>query len=98
MAGDISGATVVREGGPNKMKQYERHLDANGNPYVPTDSPGYMTTRLPLLNKRSGFSADQRRELGLTGLIAPHTSTLEQQVERAYSNFKRFMTRLDKHV
>lgn len=80
------------------MKQFERHLDENGNPYVTTELSGYMITRLPLLNKSSGFSADERRELGLTGLIAPHISTLEQQVERAYSNFKRFMTGLDKHV
>ena len=80
------------------MKQFVRHVDENGNPYVTTELSGYMITRLPLLNKSSGFSADERRELGLTGLIAPHISTLEQQVERAYTNYKRFMTGLDKHV
>ncbi len=80
------------------MKQFERHVDDQGNPYVTTDLSGYMITRLPLLNKSSGFSAEERRELGLTGLIAPHISTLEQQVERSYANFKRFPTGLDKHV
>ncbi len=80
------------------MKQFERRVDEQGNPYMTTELSGYMITRLPLLNKSSGFSADERRELGLTGLIAPHISTLEEQVDRAYANFKRFVTGLDKHV
>src|SRR5690606_17098062 len=80
------------------MKQFERHVDDQGNPYVTTDLSGYMITRLPLLNKSSGFSAEERRELGLTGLTAPHISTLEEQVDRAYANFTRSLTGLDKHV
>ncbi|MFA5551041.1 MAG: NAD-dependent malic enzyme [Trueperaceae bacterium] len=80
------------------MKQFERRVDQDGNPYMTTELSGYMITRLPLLNKSSGFSADERRELGLTGLIAPHISTLDEQVDRAYTNYKRFVTGLDKHV
>jgi len=80
------------------MKQFERHVDDQGNQYLTTELSGYMITRLPLLNKSSGFSADERRELGLNGLIAPHISTLEEQVERSYANYKRFSTGLDKHV
>lgn len=80
------------------MKQFERRVDEHGNPFVTTELSGYMITRLPLLNKSSGFSADERRELGLTGLIAPHISTLDEQVDRAYANYRRFVTGLDKHV
>ncbi|NLG08239.1 MAG: NAD-dependent malic enzyme [Deinococcales bacterium] len=80
------------------MKQFERRVDEQGNPYLATSLSGYLITRLPLLNKSSGFSLEERRELGLTGLIAPHVSSLEEQVERAYSNFRRFTTGLDKHI
>lgn len=80
------------------MKHFEKRVDESGNAYMTTDLSGYMITRLPLLNKSSGFSAEERRELGLTGLIAPHISTLEEQVDRAYANFTRFVTGLDKHV
>src|SRR5690606_10451948 len=79
-------------------KQFERRVDEQGNPYLATSLSGYLITRLPLLNKSSGFSLEERRELGLTGLIAPHVSSLEEQVERAYSNFRRFTTGLDKHI
>ena len=80
------------------MKQFERRVDENGNPYLATQLSGYMITRLPLLNKSSGFTLEEREELGMTGLLAPHVSTMEQQVERAYSNFSRFNSGLDKHV
>ncbi len=80
------------------MKQYERKTDEQGNPYLTTELTGYMITRMPLLNKSSGFTAEERAELGLTGLIAPHVSTLEEQVERTYSNYRRFATALDKHI
>ncbi len=80
------------------MKQFERRVDEHGNPYLATQLSGYMITRLPLLNKSSGFTAEEREELGLTGLLAPHVSTMEQQVERAYTNFSRVKSALDKHI
>lgn len=80
------------------MKQFERRVDEYGNPYLATQLSGYMITRLPLLNKSSGFTAEEREELGLTGLLAPHVSTMEQQVERAYTNFSRVKSALDKHI
>lgn len=80
------------------MQQFERRVDDKGESYFATELPGYLITRLPLLNKGSAFSRSERRELGLTGLIAPHVSSLEEQVERTYTNFKRFTTGLDKHI
>ncbi len=80
------------------MNQYERRLDPQGKPYLATPLSGYLLTRLPLLNKSSGFTLEERRELGLDGLIAPQVSSLEQQVARGYTNFKRFGTPLDRHV
>ncbi len=80
------------------MKQFEKRIDENGRPYLATHLSGYLLTRLPLLNKSTGFSREERRELGLEGLLPPHTSSLEEQVRRTYANYAGFTTPLDKHV
>ncbi len=80
------------------MKQYDYKIDQNGNPYLETDLPGLMLTRLPLLNKSTAFSLEERQAFGLSGIFPPHISTLKQQVGRAYSNFSRFQNDLDRHI
>jgi malate dehydrogenase (oxaloacetate-decarboxylating) len=80
------------------MKQYERLTDEHGNPYLATDLPGLILTRLPLLNKSTAFTPEERKALGLEGLYPPHVSTLNEQVQRGYANFQRFTTNLDKHI
>jgi malate dehydrogenase (oxaloacetate-decarboxylating) len=42
----------------------------------------------PLLNKGSGFPEEERRELGLLGLLPLHCSTIEEQLTRAYENYQ----------
>jgi malate dehydrogenase (oxaloacetate-decarboxylating) len=80
------------------MKQYTRKVDDDGHPYLQTDLPGLVLTRLPLLNKSTAFTPEERHELGLVGLFPPHVSSMEEQVERAYTNFSGFRTDFDKHV
>lgn len=80
------------------MKQYEKKYDANGRPYLETNLPGLLLTRLPLLNKGTGFTSEEREEFGLQGVIPTHVSTLDEQVARNYANFKGLRTDLDKHV
>lgn len=80
------------------MKQFERRIDEQGRPYLATPLSGYLLTRLPLLNKSTGFSLEERRDLGLEGLVPPHVSSLEEQVQRTYANYLRFTTALDKHI
>jgi malate dehydrogenase (oxaloacetate-decarboxylating) len=80
------------------MKQYEKKFDANGRPYLETSLPGLVLTRLPLLNKVTSFTLEERKEFGLMGVLPTHVSSLEEQVERSYANFKSFRTDLEKHV
>ncbi len=80
------------------MKQYEKKLDANGRPYLETNLPGLLLTRLPLLNKGTSFTLEERREFGLLGLLPTHVSSLDEQIERSYANFRSFRSDLDKHV
>jgi malate dehydrogenase (oxaloacetate-decarboxylating) len=52
----------------------------------------------PLLNKGTAFSADERTELGLNGLLPPQAETLDEQALRAYEAFRRKPDDLERHV
>lgn len=52
----------------------------------------------PLRNRGTAFTEEQRRVLGLDGLLPPAIETLEQQVTRSYEVFRRRRTPLDKYV
>lgn len=59
---------------------------------------GHALLDTSLLNKGSAFSEDERIRFNLTGLLPPLIETIEEQVERAYSQFSSFTTSLDKHI
>ncbi len=80
------------------MRQFEHHIDEAGAAYLATSLPGLLLTRLPLLNKSTAFSAEERKAFGLEGLFPAHVSSLEEQIEREYANFRNFSTNLDRHV
>lgn len=59
---------------------------------------GALLLNHPLFNKGTAFPEQERRELGLLGLLPPHADTLETQVERAYEAFKGKATDLERHI
>lgn len=52
----------------------------------------------PLFNKGTAFTKEERDEFGLHGLLPFHISTLEEQVERRYENFKEKPDQLSKYM
>ncbi len=52
----------------------------------------------PRLNKGTAFSAEERDELGIEGLLPPHIATLEEQIERAYGAFRSKADPLEQHI
>lgn len=52
----------------------------------------------PLLNKSSAFPEDERRELGLLGLLPLHISTIEEQLARVYENYQRKESDLERYI
>ena len=52
----------------------------------------------PLLNKGTAFTAEEREELGLTGLLPPVISTLMAQVKAAYAQYQRLPDALNKNI
>lgn len=59
---------------------------------------GYRLLDDPLLNKSSAFPEDERRELGLMGLLPLHTSSIEEQLARVYENFQRKDSDIERYI
>lgn len=63
-----------------------------------TQARGLDVLNSPSLNKGSAFTAVERRDLGLTGLLPPEVNTLESQVHRAYAQYAQLPDALGKNV
>jgi malate dehydrogenase (oxaloacetate-decarboxylating) len=59
---------------------------------------GDLLLERPLFNKGTAFTAAERRELGLLGLLPPHEETLAEQVARAYEAYQAKPTDLERHI
>lgn len=64
--------------------------------YIPYAGPQLLATSL--LNKGTAFSADERREFNLTGLVPARFETIEQQAERAYLQYQSFAEPIQRHI
>ncbi|MCG7601662.1 NAD-dependent malic enzyme [Halomonas sp. McH1-25] len=64
--------------------------------YIPYAGPSLL--EMPLLNKGSAFSLKERIEFNLVGLLPQNVETIEEQVERAYLQYRQNATNLDKHI
>lgn len=52
----------------------------------------------PFLNKGTAFTMEERKELGLIGLLPPYVQTIEEQAEQAYQHFLRKPSNLEKRL
>ena len=52
----------------------------------------------PFLNKGTAFTMEERKELGLIGLLPPYVQTIEEQAEQAYQPFLRKPSDLEKRL
>ena len=52
----------------------------------------------PHFNKGTAFTAQERKELGLTGLLPSRIHSLEEQVKRAYQQYQTHRTPLGKNT
>ncbi len=70
----------------------------NGNGCHQTKARGLAVLNSPLLNKGTAFTAEERKDLGLTGLLPPDISTLDAQVRRAYLQYQRLPDALSRNI
>lgn len=71
--------------------------EATGEQRLVVYLEGIALLRLVLTNKGTAFTPDERRELGLEGLLPPAFNTLEQQIERVYAGYRQLATPIDRY-
>jgi malate dehydrogenase (oxaloacetate-decarboxylating) len=59
---------------------------------------GHLLLERPLLNKGTAFTREERRALGLLGLLPPAEETLDEQVARAHEAYEAKPTDLERHI
>lgn len=64
--------------------------------YIPY--AGNTLLELPLLNKGSAFSEDERTRFNLHGLIPHVIETIEEQSQRSYQQYSAFHDAINKHI
>lgn len=64
--------------------------------YISYAGPALLET--PLLNKGSAFSEKERRTFNLIGLLPPRYENIEEQVKRAYMQYRSFAEPINRHI
>ena len=59
---------------------------------------GHLILDHPMLNEGSAFAEEERRRLGLLGLLPYHASTTEEQLTRVYANYQRKENDLERYI
>ena len=65
---------------------------------VPSAESGARLLSVPLWNKGTAFTLEERARFGLHGLLPPYVETLEEQVERAYKSYLVYEKEMNRHI
>ena len=82
---------------PPVSRYYDVSRDAHGQRFIDVHVTCLALLQNPLLNKTTAFTRQERRDLGLEGLIPPHVSTFDEQKERTYRRYLGCGSDLEKH-
>src|ERR1700733_7730818 len=63
-----------------------------------TKARGLDVLNSPQLNKGTAFTAEERKALGLDGLLPPDIGTLKTQVKSAYIQYERLPDALSRNI
>src|SRR5580704_878345 len=70
----------------------------NGDGCYKTKARGMAVLTTPLLNKGTAFTMEERKALGLNGLLPPSIVTLDNQAKGAYAQYQRLPDALGKNI
>ena len=80
------------------MEAYRRKRGADGRERAEVRLRGPQLLNHPMYNRSTSFTREERRELGLEGLLPDVVSTMEQQARRAYGNIVRKTEPLERYI
>ena len=82
----------------SKISRYfEYRLDESGKGFLAVFLRGMPVMRLAATNKGTAFTQEERRELGLDGLLPAAVLSLEEQVDKLYEGFQRQVDDIEKY-
>ncbi len=76
---------------------YDVLRSSDGSRFIEAYVTGFQLLHLPLLNKGTAFTDEERTLLQLHGLLPPRIDTLERQIDRNYRRFSSLADPLEKH-
>jgi malate dehydrogenase (oxaloacetate-decarboxylating) len=77
---------------------HDMHTGPDGTVSLSVALRGHQLLDTPMLNKGSAFSDEERRDLGLLGLLPPHVATMDEQLVRTYENYRQKTDDLERYV
>jgi len=81
------------------MKAYQVVRDPQTNQEIfETPLDGSLMLESPMLNKGSAFTEEERRNLGLLGLLPSHVATMDEQLVRTYENYLQKTSAQERHI
>jgi malate dehydrogenase (oxaloacetate-decarboxylating) len=72
--------------------------EQTGELTIETSISGKPLLTLPQLNKSTAFTPDERQAFGLLGKLPNRVETLDEQVNRAYSQYSSYKTRMQQNI
>lgn len=79
-------------------RYYDVKRDEAGNRYLEVYVQGFLLTRFPLLNKGTAYTLEERRQLGLEGLLPPHVNSIKEQLDQTYRQYRLLGSEMEKHI
>jgi malic enzyme len=80
------------------MERYGLRFENGGKTRLAVPYRGARLLRHPMYTKGTAFTQEERKALGLEGLLPHSVSTMEQQSERIYANITRKKDPLEKFI
>jgi malic enzyme len=80
------------------MRKFELFRDETGAPVLRVPFTGQALLREPLMNKGTGFPADERVTFGLEGLLPSQHISLRMQARRIYASISAYSEPLERYV
>lgn len=81
------------------MLHYEIKMDpATGEEWIETQLRGKALLTTYLLNKGTAFTYEERCQLDLLGKLPAKIETLEEQVKRAYRQYQKYKTNIQRNI
>jgi len=81
------------------MRKFSIQVDPlTGEKFVEVPYKGHLIVENPLFNKGSAFSEMERDQLDLYGIFPPQVSSMEMQLRRAYENYAKKPSAVEKYI